>query len=82
MTSVPSVVTFKLVPEKRRKTMAKKIKIENELYDRICQYAGGAGYSSPEEFIKHVLEKSVEDMEKSDDEEAVKERLKGLGYLG
>lgn len=62
--------------------MAKKIKIDNDLYDRLSKYAGEAGYSGPEEFISHVLEKSVQDMEQGADEESVKERLKGLGYLG
>jgi len=62
--------------------MAKKIKIENNLYEKLRQYSETAGYSSPEEFIIHVLEKSVADLEKSADEESVKERLKGLGYLG
>ena len=62
--------------------MAKKIKIDNNLYEKLRQYSETAGYSSPEEFIVHVLEKSVADLEKSADEESVKERLKGLGYLG
>ena len=62
--------------------MAKKIKIENDLYDRLGKYSTAAGYSSPDEFIVHVLEKSVADMEKAVDEESVKERLTGLGYLG
>ncbi|MFH1037467.1 MAG: hypothetical protein V1789_02205 [PVC group bacterium] len=62
--------------------MAKKIKIENDLYDKLRQYAGSAGYSSPDEFIVYVLEKSVADLEKAADEKSVKERLTGLGYLG
>ena len=62
--------------------MAKKIKIENDLYEKLEQYAVAAGYSGTDEFIVHVLEKSVADMEKTSDEESVKERLKGLGYLG
>ena len=62
--------------------MAKKIKIESTLYDRLAEYSEVAGYSSPDEFIVHVLEKSVADMEKITDEESVKERLTGLGYLG
>jgi metal-responsive CopG/Arc/MetJ family transcriptional regulator len=62
--------------------MAKKIKIEGDLYDRLEKYSEVAGYSTADEFIVHVLEKSVADMEKSADEESVKERLMGLGYLG
>lgn len=62
--------------------MAKKIKIENDLYDKLCQYSQSAGYSGTDEFIVHVLEKSVADLEKNADQESVKERLTGLGYLG
>ncbi len=62
--------------------MAKKIRIENELYDQLRQYSEAAGYSSADEFIVHVLEKSVADLEKNADRESVKERLTGLGYLG
>ncbi len=62
--------------------MAKKIKIENDLYDQLKEYAEAAGYSSADEFIVHVLEKSVADLEKNADRESVKERLTGLGYLG
>ncbi len=62
--------------------MAKKIKIERDLYDKLAEYSKVAGYSTADEFIIHVLENSVADMEKSADEESVKERLKGLGYLG
>jgi hypothetical protein len=62
--------------------MAKKFKIENDLYDKLKQYSEAAGYSSAEEFIVHVLEKSVADLEKNADQESVKERLTGLGYLG
>ena len=62
--------------------MTKKIKIENDLYDRLRKCAEAGGYSGTDEFIVHVLEKSMADLEKSADEESVKERLKGLGYLG
>ena len=62
--------------------MAKKFKIEGDLYDRLAKYSEVTGYSTADEFIVHVLEKSVADMEKSADEESVKERLMGLGYLG
>jgi len=44
-----------------------------------------AGYSSPEEFAVHVLEKEVAAIlgtgADSEDEEAVRKRLKGLGYI-
>jgi len=41
-----------------------------------------AGYSSPEEFIVHVIEKELAKIEPEDaDEKAITERLRGLGYI-
>ncbi len=62
--------------------MAKKIKIENDLYEKLKKCGEAGGYSSAEEFIVHVLEKGVQELEAGQDEETIKERLKGLGYLG
>ena len=58
------------------------IKLPKELYDRVKNCAGLAGYSSPEEFVTHVLEKEISKIEEDgrSDEEIVK-KLKGLGYL-
>ncbi|HOX39666.1 MAG TPA: hypothetical protein PL033_16920 [Candidatus Brocadiia bacterium] len=61
--------------------MSGKIKFENELYDRMKKCAEAAGYSSVDEFARHVLEREVAKLlqEKADEETA--KRLKGLGYL-
>lgn len=60
-----------------------KIKIEKNLMERIRAVAEKEGYSSPEEFIVHVLEKEVSSHEKGDDvdEEEMKKKLQGLGYI-
>jgi len=58
-----------------------KIKISKELMDKIKKYADIAGYSSPEEFITHALEKEIAKLEESDSDEDVKKRLRGLGYI-
>lgn len=58
-----------------------KIRIENELYDRIKDYSDNAGYSSVDEFIAHTLEKIIEMAGDTTLDEAIKERLRGLGYL-
>jgi glyoxylate utilization-related uncharacterized protein len=58
-----------------------KIKIETSIIDRIRKYAEIAGYSSPEEFITHALEKELAQLEDAEDEEEIKKRLKGLGYM-
>lgn len=58
-----------------------KIKINKELLEKIKKYAEIAGYSSPEEFITHALEKEIAKLEESDSDEDVKKRLRGLGYI-
>jgi hypothetical protein len=61
---------------------SRKIKIDRQLYDQAVACARKAGYSSVDEFIRHVLEKEVERLDREDpDEEAIRQRLKGLGYL-
>ena len=58
-----------------------KIKIEKDLYDRVKKMSETAGYSSPDEFIVHVLEKELSMLESVGSDEKVTDRLKGLGYL-
>lgn len=58
-----------------------KVKLEKELVDKIRRYADLAGYSSPEEFITHALEKELQKLEGADSEEEIKKRLRGLGYI-
>ena len=58
-----------------------KVKLEKSVVDRIRKYAEIAGYSSPEEFITHALEKELSLLEDAEDEEEIKKRLKGLGYM-
>jgi metal-responsive CopG/Arc/MetJ family transcriptional regulator len=58
-----------------------KIKIEKELYEKMKKYYEIVGYSSPEEFIEHILEKEIKRFEEADSDPEVLERLKGLGYI-
>ncbi len=58
-----------------------KIKLDKNLMDKVKKYAKMAGYSSPEEFIVHCLEKEIAKLEESDSEEEIKKKLKGLGYI-
>ena len=58
-----------------------RIKLDKELLDKVRRYASLAGYSSPEEFITHALEKELAKLEDADSEEEIKKRLKGLGYI-
>ena len=58
-----------------------KIKIDSQLYDRLKKVTEVAGYSSVEEFVVHMIEKELEQIEAPDDQKAVEERLRGLGYI-
>jgi len=58
-----------------------KVKLEKSLVDRVRRFSEIAGYSSPEEFISHALEKELAKLEDADSEEEIKKRLQGLGYM-
>ncbi|PWB74418.1 MAG: hypothetical protein C3F15_07970 [Holophagae bacterium] len=58
-----------------------KVKLDSALVDKIKKYAEIAGYSSVEEFITHALEKELAKIGDSEDEEEIRKRLKGLGYI-
>lgn len=58
-----------------------KIKIDNNLFARLQNVAGIAGYSSVEEFVVHMIEKELEKIESPDDDQAIEDRLRGLGYI-
>ena len=58
-----------------------KIKLDADLVAKVKKYADIAGYSSPEEFITHALEKEIEKLEDADSDDEIKKRLKGLGYI-
>ena len=58
-----------------------KIKLDKGLLKKIRMYAKIAGYSSPEEFITHALEKEIAVLEEADSEEEIRKKLQGLGYI-
>ena len=58
-----------------------KIRIDRSLYERSGQAAERAGYASTQEFVVHVLERAVADLEQVQDAEAAKQQLRGLGYI-
>jgi metal-responsive CopG/Arc/MetJ family transcriptional regulator len=61
--------------------MSKSIKIDSNLWRRVEGRAKEAGYSSPEEFVEHVIEKELSRLEDAAAHEEIERRLKGLGYL-
>jgi metal-responsive CopG/Arc/MetJ family transcriptional regulator len=58
-----------------------KIKLDKDLVAKVKKYADIAGYSSPEEFITHALEKELAKLEDAGSEEEIRKRLQGLGYI-
>ena len=61
--------------------MAVKIKLENDLYERVKRVSEAAGYSKPEEFIIHMIEKELSTLETAESDEEITDRLRGLGYI-
>ena len=57
------------------------LKIDKELLEKVKKFAKLAGYSSPEEFVVHALEKEIAKLEESDSEDEIKDKLKGQGYI-
>jgi hypothetical protein len=57
------------------------IKVDEQLWEKIRKYSTLAGYSSPNEFVVHALEKELAQLEEADSDERIKEKLKGLGYI-
>lgn len=58
-----------------------KVKLDKALLKKIKMYAKIAGYSSPEEFITHALEKEIALLEEADSEDEIRKKLQGLGYI-
>ena len=62
-----------------------KVKLDPALLERAQKAAETAGYSNVEEFLTHLIEKELRKLEQavtdSKDEEELKERLRGLGYI-
>ena len=63
-----------------------RIKIDNDLFEKVKKSAELAGYASVEEFVAHVLEKETSailgaDGLDAESEEQLRKRLKGLGYI-
>jgi hypothetical protein len=57
------------------------VKLKKDLADKVAQAAAAGGYSSPEEFIEHVLEREAAKLIDDQPDEEVLRRLKGLGYI-
>lgn len=57
------------------------IKLNKELWDRVKRCSDAAGYTSPQEFVEHVLQRELAKIEEAESDEEIVKKLKGLGYL-
>ena len=57
------------------------VKLDKALLKKVKMYARIAGYSSPDEFITHALEKEIAILEEADSEDEIRKKLQGLGYI-
>ena len=55
--------------------------MNNDLWMRVRKCADAAGYSSPEEFVEHVLERELAKTENSESDEEIMRKLQSLGYI-
>ena len=58
-----------------------KVKLERDLVDKLRKVADVAGYATVDEFVAHVLEKEMVHFDDSKDDDAIRAKLKGLGYI-
>lgn len=59
----------------------KTVKLPKTLWQRIEKGSQSAGYSSPEEFIEHVLNRELKKLEDAEPAAEIARKLQGLGYL-
>jgi metal-responsive CopG/Arc/MetJ family transcriptional regulator len=57
------------------------LKFNKDLMDRIKKCSELAGYSSPDEFVQHIVEKELARLEDAESDEEIVKKMKGLGYL-
>ena len=57
------------------------IKLKKELSQRVERCAKTAGYSSPQEFIEHIIERELAKLADAESDEEIVKKLKGLGYI-
>jgi predicted transcriptional regulator len=57
------------------------IKLDKDLHARLTKVADVAGYATVDEFVAHVLEKEMLHFEDSKNDDEIRAKLKGLGYI-
>ena len=60
-----------------------KLKIDSETFERIRKVSEVGGYSSPEEFVIHIIERELDTLDpgNTESEEEIRRKMEGLGYI-
>ncbi|MFN7992316.1 MAG: hypothetical protein U0Q18_01860 [Bryobacteraceae bacterium] len=61
--------------------LSPSIKLNKNLWSKVKKVAAAGGYSSPQEFVEHVLEREIAKLEDAQSDEEIVKKLKGLGYI-
>lgn len=61
--------------------MGPSVRFNKELWAKVKKVAEAGGYSSPEEFVVHIVEREIGKLDDGQTDEEILNRLKGLGYI-
>jgi len=59
----------------------KTIKLPKSTWERVLRCSKAAGYSSPDEFVEHVLNRELKKLDDAESDEQIVKKLQGLGYI-
>jgi hypothetical protein len=57
------------------------IKLDKALWAKVKKVSEAGGYSSPQEFVVHIIEKELAKLEEGLSNDEIAKKLQGLGYL-
>ena len=57
------------------------IKLNKDLWEKVKRISAAGGYSSPQEFVEHVLDREISKLDDTQSDEEIVLKLKGLGYI-
>ncbi|HMC61522.1 MAG TPA: hypothetical protein VKJ01_20190 [Candidatus Solibacter sp.] len=57
------------------------IDVDKDLWAKVQAHSEAAGYSSPQEFVLHLIEQALAQAGEPDSEEEAGRKLHGIGYL-
>jgi Arc/MetJ-type ribon-helix-helix transcriptional regulator len=58
-----------------------KIEIDEGLWARVREHVATGGYSSPEEFVQHVIERELSKTDQGETSAESARKIRGIGYI-